>query len=821
MLVATIQQLRDQLEVDVLKKERSLRALYEEKMKTMQGELDAARANVREKEMESKEVSALRDEVDLLRPLAEKLAKVESQVARYKVKIDELSGAKESLRCAEVANADLMEKNMILERELAKAATWQRKLKESKEANTAVEFRVAELETLLARERQEYMKVCSEFEGSKSALLELQSLNTQLEGSVQTLLTAGEGDDAFSPGPAMAGGISEFNPELMHKVSRLEFENAQLKTQLSSETSARIDSLQDDVEDLTRLKSSFEKKYFDTEQDLRATQATLSDTKRELEQKSAEFQETVQQLRERQSLLEEDVTSQCSQRQMLCQKRDRLQVELKHAKEHQEGLARTLDTRNGEVAQLHEANMTLNCRINRLVSRCECVSMENEDLITKLKFTEDQCAATMAMQRELSAMQMEDANAAQLRLRTQRNRELHDITQQYEGRLADTLSRMTRLIDVKSTEMEQLKANLQQEKLQHDNYRHEVEATARKAESDLEAYKQAHSVSNAEWLAKETALESQLGGLEKRLSQASEQEKTLKGTVKNQLQSNKRLVAANQALKAEAVKKDAKIDQLENATTVLESKVVSLEKELAHRISQEKRKRDVKDEASRVSSQLNTQMGLMASELESVLAENKELLHKLVGCHCGREPSPLKGLHDSGQKAKNFYVSRIQQLEHDKEMVEHKRREVLLVNAKLIQEQKQLQVRNGSLSAEVDKLKESVNHWLLRDERHRQRASLEGESALESTPRSLPSSATKHHPNPSTIPRSSASTPSSSKKRKLDEPSSEFTDARAFFAAHSEPSPPRSKGRKRRLTHFISRVASDQQPETPSECHQQ
>ncbi|KAF4317802.1 hypothetical protein BBO99_00005328 [Phytophthora kernoviae] len=141
---------------------------------------------------------------------------------------------------------------------------------------------------------------------------------------------------------------------------------------------------------------------------------------------------------------------------------------------------------------------------------------------------------------------------------------------------------------------------------------------------------------------------------------------------------------------------------------VLESKILLLEKERTHVSTQEKRKRGVKDETSRFSSQLNTQVSLMITELEKVLKENKELHQKLVKCHCIRGSPSRTGVLDSGQKAKKYYLNQIQQLEHEKKLVEHKRREILLVNAKLIQEQKQLQVKNVGLINEVAQLKESV-----------------------------------------------------------------------------------------------------------------
>ncbi|KAG2989946.1 hypothetical protein PC116_g9115 [Phytophthora cactorum] len=137
-LIEMMQGLKEQVDADTLKKGRVMHAQYNERINSLQLELDSTKAELKEKKALAGRVPGLSDEVDLLRPLAEKMKKVDSTVAKYKAKIDELSGAKDMLRRLEVTNAELMEKNLALESDRAKAATWQRKLKESKEANTAM-----------------------------------------------------------------------------------------------------------------------------------------------------------------------------------------------------------------------------------------------------------------------------------------------------------------------------------------------------------------------------------------------------------------------------------------------------------------------------------------------------------------------------------------------------------------------------------------------------------------------------------------------------------------------------------------------------------
>eukprot|EP00644_Phytophthora_capsici_P012076 jgi/Phyca11/15288/fgenesh1_pg.PHYCAscaffold_12_\ len=138
-LEETVQELKERADTDSLRMERALHAQYDERMRNLQRELDLAKIELDEKAVLTQKVSALSDEVDLLRPLADKMKKVDTTMAKYKAKIDALSGAKDSLKRVEITNAELVERNLTLESELAKAAAFQRKLNEAKEANTAMD----------------------------------------------------------------------------------------------------------------------------------------------------------------------------------------------------------------------------------------------------------------------------------------------------------------------------------------------------------------------------------------------------------------------------------------------------------------------------------------------------------------------------------------------------------------------------------------------------------------------------------------------------------------------------------------------------------
>ncbi|CAI5734998.1 unnamed protein product [Peronospora destructor] len=568
-MVIIVQQLKKQMEADGLRRERSLHAEdYDGRIQTLQLQLDFVKAELDDKTMLASKVPALHDEVDLLRPVASKLVKMEAAVVKYKAKIDELAGAKESLRRLEGTHADLIETNLALESQLAKAASWKRKVKEAKEKNTIMEFRASELKTQLLYERQELVLARADIASLQSAVQEAKALNAQLQQSTDHLLSVDVTENgSAAPAPTVASGISEFNPELMQKFIRTEFENVALKNQVDSETGARIDRLLDEVDDLSRLKKYFEQKYFDSQHVLQSATSEFKSTNAGLDLTIARLQANVGQLRERQRCLQEDVAAQSN--------------------------------------------------------------------------------------------------------------------------------------------------------LEHDIDRQKLEAAHISTAKELKLYQQQYSISNADWNAKEEELKSCIKELERLCSQCTQQELALKSTIKSQFQSNGQLVARNKVMKADAIKSRETIAMLENTTTRLESKVALLERERSHFFAREERKRDAEDGILSYSCRLSTQVTLLVAELKKVLQENKKLHTKQSRCHCCRESA--RGTPDSEQKAKTYYMNRIQQMEHDQQQVEDKRRELLLVNTKLILEQKQLHVTNASLSNKVRELKESVNHWRLCDERRRKK----------------------------------------------------------------------------------------------------
>ncbi|DBA05340.1 TPA: hypothetical protein N0F65_007502 [Lagenidium giganteum] len=367
-----------------------------------------------------------------------------------------------------------------------------------------------------------------------------------------------------------------------------------------------------------------------------------------------------------------------------------------------------------------------------------------------------------------------------------------------------------------------------------------------------------------------------------------EQERTLKDTIRAQLTATTALNETNQRLKSEVQKKSAAMIQLENRTATLESKLLSLEKERAHYTNQEERHRGAHAVDANYSSQLNSHVARVMSEFEALNEAHKALK---ANCRCSKE-GPSRAVSKSNEADgkegttgnTSYYIDRLVKMKEQVSQEEDKRRELLFVNAQLILEQKQFQVKNKQQSEELRQLKEKLQTWLLRDERRRKEHedlqlkvhALEGrlkQSSAQSIPQQSMASKSErdvqaptepHDAVETTIPgiefpvenRSDVASPTPSGKRQREEdenidPHVNDNDSKrakvaseagegnestfvAKLQASSQPPAADTETNtgsvrpKRRLSHFMSKrmqtsaaTPSNPAPDKPSECQQQ
>ncbi|TYZ67582.1 hypothetical protein PybrP1_000957 [[Pythium] brassicae (nom. inval.)] len=679
-LVDAVRALKLELEVDGLRRERAVRALFDERVRALEAALEAANGQAQTHAALAIEAAALRDEVDLLRPAAERAAKTEAAVAKYKARVEELSSVREKLRRIEGANAELIATNLALEVQLAKAAALQRKLVEAKDANTAVEFRASELQAQLARQAAELERSRHECAASQHALLEATALNEQLQRA------AGEHAAALAlPASALAGGVSEFNPALAQKLARLAFENDALRAQADGAAAERVERLLDEVDDLTRLKQSFEARYFDAEQEL-------------------------QRRRERIERLEEGAArldALCAEQTAALLRRD---ADARALEESADRLRVRVEETTALVGELRGFNKALETRVAELTTALAAATADAEDRALQTVAVSLLFSATFEANDELQrALQQCLEREAEL---TQRNDTYRREVAALQSAHSRSLTRMTDAVSAKAARVEALTAQLR--------------AASEAHAAALAAYAQEHSMSDAAREAVERGLRDRVAQLETELRQRTAvleatyaqfdaREAALERTVRDQLASNQQLMVANQALKSELRRAAAEAAQLELAATRLESKVLVLENERAHVAAQEDRKREAEDDDASLAAQLAAQVALVVAELEQVQSEHAVLRERLLSSESGAERQP----HTAESARTMSYVDRIRQLEQAKHEEASKRRALVLVNTKLLQEQRQAQKKQAAVQREMQLVRDKMNSWRLRDERRR------------------------------------------------------------------------------------------------------
>lgn len=558
------------------------------------------------------------------------------------------------------------------------------------------EFRVADLQAQLTRQVAELTRTRHERAVAQHALEEATALINQQQRE------AGESGNEAVTAPAattLAGGVSEFNPELMHQLARLQFENDTLRTRVDGATSERVEQLRDALDDVTRLKQSFETRYFDAEQQIRQQCERIA----QLESDASAAGLVRQQLEDTVARLD----ARCAEQTTTLACRD---TDIQALGATADELRGCVEATTRLATELTRTNAVLETRVSELTVALATATADADDLARQtvalsLLFTatfeahdELQRAWQQRLEREDALTHALDAARAELsQVQAAYCRDVASLQSAHSGSLA----RMTVTVSAKAAHIEELTAQ-------------------------THALREAQRASDAARDAVERELRAQLAQLETRLRdamthwteqrrQCDARETALQQTIRDQLASNQQLMATNHARTRELRRIAAERLQLEDATTRLESKVLVLERERAHVTAQADRTREAEADEASLSAQLAAQVALVVAELEQVQSECAVVRAQLLatgGC-------PSQSSSTVVESGKASYVDRIRQLEQAKHDEASKRRALLLVNARLMQEQRQAHKTHTAAVAEMQRVRDKLNRWRLRDERRR------------------------------------------------------------------------------------------------------
>ncbi|EQC30705.1 hypothetical protein SDRG_11464 [Saprolegnia diclina VS20] len=266
---------RLQMDVDMAKHERALKEQYRDLIKQLQNDVAIAQQKSHTLIHVETDLAALKDEMDVVRATAAKATKLEARLEKYKLKIDELPRLKECNKRLEEKNAELSDKVLAQETQLSRLHSVHRKLEEAKDAMATMAVRMSEMEATMARREHERLELRADLDAARLEAQRQQSLRDDLQA---TLAQLQDGQPV-----AISGERLELDHGMLEKMDALQHENSRLKKQLSAEAADRVESLLEELDALTRVKRSFETKYFATQDALEVMAAQCTDQEKTIE----------------------------------------------------------------------------------------------------------------------------------------------------------------------------------------------------------------------------------------------------------------------------------------------------------------------------------------------------------------------------------------------------------------------------------------------------------------------------------------------------------------------------------------------------------
>lgn len=223
----------------------------------------------------AEEAARLKDQVDEYRHASERAKKQENVIEKYKKKLEEAAETKRMLKALEEQNADLLDKNAILENDYAKAAAYQPLLDSYKSKVDALESKSTSLQREMDRlqldlERTREDLVWAEEErlkqAEKVALYEerVRELAEETGKSVRMRRSSTGGTSFEDGGGDLDDALSGVTTtDLKLRIRRLERQLAQAQHQQQGNGGAQqpVVELQNLLEDANRLKDQVQEEY--------------------------------------------------------------------------------------------------------------------------------------------------------------------------------------------------------------------------------------------------------------------------------------------------------------------------------------------------------------------------------------------------------------------------------------------------------------------------------------------------------------------------------------------------------------------------------
>jgi chromosome segregation ATPase len=380
--------------------DQTLRLALEEREK----EVSLLKAKVIEVSSQAHETARLLDEIDILKSQVAQVPKLESQIERFKAKLDEAGDLRRAVKDLEAQNQKLIDAKLKAEEEARSLGSLRTQIEQQRK--TILEMETASSEQAVALQRKDFeistrdAKVKSlqdKVQHYKDDCEELKRRIAELEeeGALGGGLGGGGGGADGGGGGLHRGGLHEMSSAAtLEKLAQLERENAALKAASAGDTNARVEQLVADLERMTSLRQRFEQQFLEANQ--RGLEAeALKERVKDLEERNAELD-----LKAREGSI---VLSRLTNQE---QASGSLEKRLAEAQ-------RSLGEREAELAKAKEALARSEVLLNK--TQTELVAKKQELSLVGLDQREVMETTRAALEAEFAARLEQEAGAAKAR----------------------------------------------------------------------------------------------------------------------------------------------------------------------------------------------------------------------------------------------------------------------------------------------------------------------------------------------------------------------------------------------------------------------
>lgn len=221
---------------------------------------------LRSKEGLEEKIASLQDEIDILKPQADKLDTVQGQLERTRKRLEELNEIKCQLTSEMINHEKTCAKLALVEQEVESLRKLKVQLEEYRsqfaEATITIDelkFRLSESESNIRRLEQENAKLSG---GQLEHLAASQNLAEELKATSEQLRSAERSNGLTN------NGVNEFNPVLMQEMEKLKSENKELTERIALCSVDHLQSLEKKLSDQESVVNSLQKKWIATKDSL-------------------------------------------------------------------------------------------------------------------------------------------------------------------------------------------------------------------------------------------------------------------------------------------------------------------------------------------------------------------------------------------------------------------------------------------------------------------------------------------------------------------------------------------------------------------------